>query len=754
MDVRRRSFLVWAAVAVLAVCAAYANSFQNGFHFDDFHTVTDNPAIRDLSNVPRFFADASTFSVLPANRTYRPVVSTSLALDYALGHGYQPFWFHLSTFACFLLLLGLLFLLYERVFQQTDSCVHGEWFALAGAVWFGLHPAMAETVNYVIQRGDLYCTAGCVAALVVFACYTQGRKTGLYLLPLAFALLSKPPAAVFPALLFFYVFFFEDAADRERLKKSALAVVPSIAVTAGLMILQSAMTPKSFMPSIVPAWNYRLTQPYVWLRYVWALLLPIHLNVDSDLNAFRTFDARAAAGLLFVAALGLAIWRCSRKRVLYPIAYGLIWFVVTQLPTSLYPLSEVENDHRMFFSFVGLILAVVWAVRLSWLRTSRAESRRWLRPVLVGCVLLALSGYAWGVHARNHVWKDEETLWLDDVQKSPHNGRGLMIYGLTQMNKGLYPVALDYFQRALEFTPNYPTLEINLGVVHGAMGNALEAERHFQRATLLAPNDDMGHAFYGQWLIQQSRTAEAIAHLKAAVALNPSRPMQHDLLLRAYEQTGDTTALRSAAEETLRFVPGDRMAESIFKSPPDSSAAFWINLSLQQYQSQQYEASIRSAKRALELDPKSAAAYNNIGAAYGAMQQWDDAVSNERKALQLQPGMQIAQNNLAAFLQKKLPAAAQPQPGARAADLVNQSLSLNRAGRFQESTAAAQAALAIDPSSAVAWNNIAADDEALKQWDNAIAAAQKAIALQPDFQLAKNNLAWSQSQKKLAAAKP
>jgi hypothetical protein len=34
--------------------------------------------------VHRFFSDTSTFSVLLANRTYRPFVSTSLAVDYAL----------------------------------------------------------------------------------------------------------------------------------------------------------------------------------------------------------------------------------------------------------------------------------------------------------------------------------------------------------------------------------------------------------------------------------------------------------------------------------------------------------------------------------------------------------------------------------------------------------------------------------------------------------------------------------------------
>jgi hypothetical protein len=57
-----------------AICLAYANHFRNGFHFDDSHTIIDNAYIRSLKNTPLFFTDARTFSVLPANRTYRPLV--------------------------------------------------------------------------------------------------------------------------------------------------------------------------------------------------------------------------------------------------------------------------------------------------------------------------------------------------------------------------------------------------------------------------------------------------------------------------------------------------------------------------------------------------------------------------------------------------------------------------------------------------------------------------------------------------------
>jgi tetratricopeptide (TPR) repeat protein len=740
-------------VLLLAVCCAYANSFQNSFHLDDFHTIVDNPAVRSLRNVPRFFTDAATFSVLPANRTYRPIVSTMLAVDYALGRGYKPFWFHIGTFLFFLALIALLRSFYQLLFDSIRPSPANSWLALVGAAWFGLHPAIAETVNYVIQRGDLYCTLGSVAALYMYTRYPARRSTGLYLLPLVFALLSKPSAAVFPVLLIAYLYFFEfkSKAAWPRLRTAFIAAVPSIALTAVLLALQSAMTPKSFTPTILSAADYRLTQPYVWLRYFAALFLPLHLNVDTDLALISTLNLQAVAGLLFFAALGVAIWIAARRRALYPIAFGLIWFVVTQLPTSLYPLSEPENDHRMFFSFVGLVLAVVWAGAQLYERFVPEARRARLRPALLVAALLILSGYAYGVRQRNAVWHDEESLWHDDVVESPHNGRGLMIYGLTQMNKGNFPAALDYFNRALLYTPNYATLEINLGVVNGAMADqgdasrAAEAERHFLRAISLAPSDDETHAFYARWLTAHQRATEAVAQCQIAIALNPQRPMQRELLIDAYNRAGNSEAARQAAVSALAAVPNDPAALQQLAHPAAQDANYWINLSLAQYQQKQYQASIDSARRALDLNPNLATAYNNIGADYAGLLQWKDAVRNEREAVRLDPTLQIAQNNLKLYSQQAVGV-----PAAKsAADYLNDSLVLNQAGRYDESIAAARHALELDPKMAEAWNNIAAAAESLHRWDDAIGAAQKAIALKPGFQLAKNNLAWSISQKKL-----
>lgn len=663
MSLKRRIPL---PLLLFAAGLLYAGSLGNAFHFDDFHTAIDNPAIRTPVSLRRVATDATAFSVLPANQTYRPLVTASLALDYALGHGYAPFWFHLSTLLWFLLLIALLERWSEWLFLQTlplanpRSFDRARWLALALAGWFGLHPVMAETVNYVIQRGDLYCTLGGVAALYLFARFKRSRRFGYYLLPLVLAMLSKPPAAVFPLLLLAYLLLFENATlpVAARWRRSLTSALPAFATTALLLGLQSSMTPRTYQPSILSAAAYRCTQPYVWLRYATALFLPLHLNVDTDLQPLPPLSPRAIAGYAFVLALFAAIAWTARRRRLAPITFGLVWFAVTQLPTSLYALSEVENDHRMFFSFPGPMLACLWSGYLLYeaLRdrtglTALAGRKQLQRTSLRGVTGLlgvaCLCGYAYGAHRRNLVWRSEDTLWADDVRKSPHNGRGLMIYGLTRMNAGDLRGALEFFERALVYTPNYATLEINLGVVNGLLADGGEptrtaiAEAHFERAIRLAPAEDTTHAFYGRWLLGHNRLAEAEAQLRTALAENPLRTMQRDLLRQV-----DAARQNQATQDHL------------VQSASPANVNNLVQASFVLHQGGRYAESDAAAREALALDPNSAAAWNNIAANAEASHHWNEAIEAARKALAIQPDFPLARNNLQWSLQQK---AAEPR---------------------------------------------------------------------------------------------
>ena len=612
-------------LVLAAVATAYSNHFHNSFHFDDTHAVVENPNIRSLRNLPHFFTDATTFSVLPPNRSWRPLVTASLAIDYWLGKGLSPFWFHLSTFLWFLIQIGLTFLLFERLFDAASPHLSNPYLALFGAALYGLHPACAETVNYVIQRGDLYSTLGVVAGLYLYVMRPTWRKYGLYLAPVAAGLLSKPPAVVFPGLVFLYAFLLEE----RSVMRSAIAALPSLALSMVFVAVNSAMTPSTFVSGAFSPTAYRITQPYVALRYFISFFLPVRLSADTDLRPLSSAaDPAALAGLAFLAVLLGAIWLLSRRPESKPAAFGLAWFLIALVPAALVPLAEVENDHRMFFPFVGMSLSVACLLGVLWrhLRTGVP------RAIAAACALAVLAGCGYGVHVRNQVWRDDLSLWRDVTIKSPANGRGHMNYGLALMSRGDLDGALAAFTRALAYTPSYSLLEINLGIVNGALHRDAEAERHFQRALTLAPSDSTPRFYYARWLEEKGRGADALAQASAALALNAAQPGAQEMVRRL-----QATAPAAPAPQVLQ----PRTPEQ------------WLELSLTYYQQGRFMESVAAAQTAVYLRPGYAEAYNNVGAAYAALHLWDAAIRADSEALRLKPDFPLARNNLAWAMEQK-----------------------------------------------------------------------------------------------------
>ncbi len=583
---------VWLAFGLLL--AIYANHFDNAFHFDDSHTVVDNPAIRSLANVPGFFTDARTFSVNPTNQSWRPLVSTSLAIDYALGGELNPLVFHLTTFLWFVLLLVCLYRLYRRMLDPS--------LAFLATCLFGVHPTAAETVNYVIQRADLFVALGCVVGVLLFPRW-------LYLAPFTLAVLCKPTALVFPLLLLAYI------ALAAPVPRPWLRALPSMVLAGGLAALHRRMLPDSFNPGGGDALAYLLTQPYCWLHYALNLVWPVSLVADTDWSVVTgPADPRALVGFVFLACLlGLIALTWKRDRV---IAFGLTWFVLALLPTSVMPLAEVTNDHRMFLAYIGLVLAFV--------RGLQRLAPWFLSPLPVLASLLALSLVT---VQRNEVWHSESSLWADVVRKSPGNGRGWMNFGLTQMRAGQLEEALQSFERARQLTPNYPTLMINLGVVHGALGHPSEAREFFSRAIELEPQKAEAYYFQGRWQLSQKRYHLAIASLQRAIELRPGYEAAEQSL-RAARETSERELAHWQKEAALGSVP----------ALIEQSLAFW--------RAGRFPEAERAARGAIALDPRNPFAWNNLSAACLEQGRWDEAAFAAREALKLKPDFELARNNL------------------------------------------------------------------------------------------------------------
>ncbi|MGA8808513.1 MAG: tetratricopeptide repeat protein [Thermoanaerobaculia bacterium] len=637
MNPRRLTFAFYCAAATALVIAAYANSLHNSFHFDDSHVIETNLYLRNLANVPRFFTDAHTFSSLPQNATYRPLVTLSLAIDYARGHGLDPLAFHTTQIALLLITGALLVLFFTPL--------TGQWLALFAATLFCVHTANTETMNLISARSELLSTIGLLLSFILYQRSPFWRRTLLYLLPLAIGALAKAPLVVFAPLLFAYAMLFEGQTWRRALR----TMMPSLLLGIALLVFLNAMNAPEWTSGGSARWPYLITQPFVWLHYFRLFFLPLGLTADTDWGTFaQWYDTRAVAGYTFIALLIWWIRRSARDERLKSVAFGLIWFAVALIPTSSFPLAEVTNEHRVFFAFIGLVLALTTSVS-AWIVAAGGQDARRRKGAVV-CAVALLLAHAIGTHERNEVWSNEETLWADVVVKSPMNGRAWMNFGLTQMARGRYAEAKAAFDRAAVYTPRYSYLEINQGIVEGELGHPAEAERHFRNALAMNP-DANAHFFFARWLVGVGRAPEALVHLKTSLSQSSAAPAPRDLLLRLDDARGAEAETRALLEETRKLDPNEPSIADVTRTWPSYTAAFTDGLSAIQHHD--WPAAAHASRDALRHDPQSADAYNNLAWALAQLGFRTEAVQAYRMALTLNPNHERARNNLQLALAAK-----------------------------------------------------------------------------------------------------
>ncbi len=673
---KKQPFWLYILLMMVLCIITYSNHFYNGFHFDDSHTIQNNAYIRSIDNIPLFFKDGSTSSTLPQNQSYRPVVTTSLAFDYWLGNGYNLFYFHLSTFILFLLQGLLMVLFYTRIFNiSAPGSKRNAYIALIAVTWYLLHPAIAETVNYIIARADLQSTLAVILAFVLYQYSAVCRKFYLYLIPVIIGALAKPPAIMFAPIFFAYILLFDerlslyDIFKKSRFKQLIAVIkktLPAFICCLLLYWLQGRLTPKTWEAGGSSPRLYLITQPFVILHYFRMFFIPDALSADTDWQLLTNIiDLRFLAGIVFILMMTVIAVVTSKKANQRPISFGIIWFFMALIPTSsIIPLAEVLNDHRMFFPFVGLAISVSWAIGLLLKKMSPLFSKHITRYKIAGVIILSLilSGYAYATYQRNEVWHTEESLWHDVTVKSPGNGRGLMNYGLSKMATGDYVTADIYFEKALKLLPAYPNLYTNIGILKAATGHAGEAEVYFKKALWYGSTYPDMYLYYGRFLNEQGRYPEAALNLQKALALAPANSYARTLLMDVYQNSGNWDALKQLALNTIRLAPENKEAEKYLeaankrKSKLDikaelaeqsPTAAKYLNLSLAYFNNGDFEKCIVAADKALTLKPNYDLAYNNICAAYNHLQEWDKAIIAGQKGLKINPGNQLLKNNLA-----------------------------------------------------------------------------------------------------------
>ena len=514
----RRLTLLTAALLAIGIGAAYSNSLSVGFEFDDVYLLTNNPSIRSLRNIPRFFYDPFTLTTVRENADLRPVLQITYALNHAIS-GLRPWSYHAVNMVLHLVAALLVFRIVRDHLWPGPALVPA-----AAALFFALAPLNSQTLDYMSARSALLCTTLYLAA---FWCVLRRRQWPAALLH-ALALLTKAIAVTLPAVIVAYDFLYRDRArcptvlgyvrDWRRVVRLVLApVVLDLAYLLYRRLLLPPWVSETFHQSFTTPWLWFMSEWSAQLYYVRLFLWPDALSIDHDFPyAFSFFQARAWLALCVIVAWIAVALRSAARRPL--VAFATVWFFITLAPESSFaPLAEVVNDHRPYIaSSLGLSVLLAWLIHEA---SSRLRERQQPAFVLACLVLCAVTIPI--TRHRNWQWQDSVRLWTDAAEKGPGNGRAWMNAGLALMDRGQLAEARRHFERARASNPGYAYVYMNISVLEAHEGHLDAALHAADEAVRLNPGLAPAHYYRGRVLEKLGRTEEAAAAYEQALAIDP-----------------------------------------------------------------------------------------------------------------------------------------------------------------------------------------------------------------------------------------
>ena len=150
----------------------------------------------------------------------------------------------------------------------------------------------------------------------------------------------------------------------------------------------------------------------------------------------------------------------------------------------------------------------------------------------------------------------------------PDNPTCHSVYGLTLLQAGQVPAAIEQFQQAIKLNPLDAETFNNLGTAYHRLGDVRQAGGCYQQALKCRPDYPEAHYNLGGLLYGVDAVPEATNQLEAAVALRPDYVKARFLLAKCYRVSHHNDRALAAGKMALdmaRSQEQDALAADIEK---------------------------------------------------------------------------------------------------------------------------------------------------------------------------------------------
>ena len=433
----------------------YFSAFYGDFQYDDSLTILDNPHV-----------DSFNAFIGHLDHMVRPVLYATFLIDRSL-YGLNPAGYHLLNI---LLHLGSGLLLYRILTSALSD--EGTTIPFWTTLLFLIHPIATETVTYISGRASGLMTFFNLLALYWYirAARQSNGARRLYLSGAIASFLlsigSKETAVTFPLILLLWDWLITG----KRVSDIRATLISNHLAFWAVLLLAAAWAwghPRypalaEFSFTIRPFYEHLLSELHATAYALLLLVSPWNQNFDHDLPLFHSLTQwPLPLDLLLLSVVMAGAFFSARRLPL--LAFGLGWFFIQLLPTTLIPRNDLLSERNLYLPAIGLLLAIV-ALGSHFIDRLLTVIRR---PALVRFGLTVPATALIGLlflftHQRNLLYQDRLLLWSDAVQKSPNKARPHNNLGYAYSLHGDWDSAIEQFRIAAQLDSDYILAQENL----------------------------------------------------------------------------------------------------------------------------------------------------------------------------------------------------------------------------------------------------------------------------------------------------
>lgn len=657
------NFIYYFIVAAAAI-AVYLNVYSNQFVFDDESVVVGDQSITQLSNIPKYFTAQEGFHKV-IGRYYRPVVSATYALDYALW-GLKPFGFHLTNVIIHIINSLLFFKLLLLLFpvEKGKSPQARLYAVIFGGLIFAVHPIHTEAVSWVSGRTDSLSFTFFIASFIFYIKYSKSSKPlhFFYLILLyVLALLAKEMAVTLPVVLILYDISEIGGINRELISKKLRIYLILIAVSVLYLFMRwyilkdipqretyfyfygkDIITGVFTMLQTLPLY-FRLTLVPVGLLYHYNGYLPY-------VNSIAASGVIVSLIFLIIMAF-LAIYFFRKAPV---ISFSTVIFFVTLIPVmNIVPTMNFMAERFLYIPSISISIAL----SVIFLKLYNDKTKQ----ILVILFIVVICIYSYMTLSRNFDWKDNKSLFLSAGDKP-----GTVTYvniGNIYANNQEYDKAEVYYRKAIDLRNETLLANVNLGKIFLIRGNFDSSYYYLYKSYQLDTlSPEPMHAL-AQLYANSNKIPDAISWLERAQKISPNYMNSTEMLqnLKMRQQSGEqlnsttndnalkVTGLENDSYQNYQKKNYDKAIKELLELielNPAGRAGYFNNIGISYLDQNKLEDAKKYFEMAVRENKDFSTAYNNLGSVYEKMGDKEKAKQNYKKAVEADPSNQTAKDNL------------------------------------------------------------------------------------------------------------